>query len=385
VTPESFVSRADGASPQITCPGKKESERSMTDIRWRKGTRQSGWLVALLLAGAASAVATPGTEARAANPLPYTGVSMAGGEFYKPQKGVAPIYGTQFSYPTADEYAYFASRGMNIFRLQFLWETLQPEAKGPFNPTEIARLKDTVKAATDRGLTVILDPHNYARYYGDIVGGPAVGDDAFADFWQRLATEFKNDPHVWFGLVNEPHDMPTEQWVGAANAAIAAIRGTGAHNRITVPGNSWTGAFSWESTWYGTPNGTAMLNIVDPDNNYLIEVHQYLDSDNSGTKPVVMSPTIGSERLRGFTAWCRKNHKKAFLGEFAAPDSPLGKQAIEDMLTYMETNRDVWVGFTWWAAGSRWGEYMFTLEPKGGRDRPQMAWLLPHLHRARRG
>jgi len=39
----------------------------------------------------------------------------------------------------------------------------------------------------------------------------------------------------------------------------------------------------------------------------------------------------------------------------------------------------VWIGFTWWAAGPWWGEYMFTLEPKQGVDRPQMRLLLPYL------
>ena len=82
-----------------------------------------------------------------------------------------------------------------------------------------------------------------------------------------------------FNLVNEPHTMPTEQWVGAANAAIAAIRVAGASNVIHVPGNAWTGAHGWNSSYYGTPNAKAMLDIVDPIDNLFFEAHQYLDSD----------------------------------------------------------------------------------------------------------
>jgi len=52
------------------------------------------------------------------------------------------------------------------------------------------------------------------------------------------------------------------------------------------------------------------------------------------------------------------------------------------MLTYMEKNRDVWIGYTWWSAGPWWGNYMFTIEPDKGVDRPQMSYLLPHLHGA---
>ena len=84
-----------------------------------------------------------------------------------------------------------------------------------------------------------------------------------------------------------PHDMPTEQWLGAANAAIAAIRKAGAHNLILVPGNSWTGAHSWLDDWYGGPNGVWMLKVRDPQDHYAFEVHQYLDADSSGTKTTV--------------------------------------------------------------------------------------------------
>jgi endoglucanase len=295
-------------------------------------------------------------------PLQYTGVNLAGGDFYDPVKVAEPVFGTNFIYPNKAEFEYFAAKGMNVFRLPFMWETIQPKAKGPFREAEIARLKAVVKTGTDMGLTVLLDPHNYARYYGKVVGGPEVGIDAFADLWGKLAAEFANDEHVWFGLVNEPHDMPTEQWLNAANAAIAAIRSAGAKNLILVPGNAWTGASGWLGDWYGGANGTWMLKIEDPADNYAYEVHQYLDSDGSGSHPEVVSATIGSERLKAFVQWCRDHKKRAFLGEFGTGVGDMQKQAIEDMLSAMERDRDVWLGWTWWAAGAWWGEYMFTLE-----------------------
>ena len=314
-----------------------------------------------------------------AKPLPYTGVNLAGGEFYRPKPGVTPVEGRDYAYPTEAEYDYFASKGMNVVRLQFLWETLQPQPKTELLAGPTMRLKEVVKGATKRKLVVILDPHNSARYYGKVVGGPEVGIDAFADFWGRLAKEFKGERLVWFGLVNEPYGMPTEQWLNAANAAIAAIRKAGARNLILVPGNQYTGAHSWTATWYNGPNSKWMRSVVDPANNYVFEVHQYLDSDSSGTHRDVVSPTVGSERLKAFVAWCRENHKRAFLGEFAVAPGETQRAALEDMLASMERDRDVWLGWTWWAAGPRWGEYMFTLEPKDGVDRPQMAYLAPHL------
>jgi len=61
------------------------------------------------------------------------------------------------------------------------------------------------------------------------------------------------------------------------------------------------------------------------------------------------------------------------------PATPIGQQALSDILESMERDRDVWLGWTWWAAGAWWGNYMFSLEPKDGKDKPQMAWLRAHL------
>ncbi len=83
-----------------------------------------------------------------ADPLPYTGVNLAGGEFYKPKPGVRPVYGKNFTYPTKAEIDDFAGAGMNIFRYPFLWETLQPKAREPLDPAEVERLKTSVRLAT---------------------------------------------------------------------------------------------------------------------------------------------------------------------------------------------------------------------------------------------
>ena len=181
--------------------------------------------------------------------------------------------------------------------------------------------------------------------------------------------------------MNEPHDMATETWRDAAQSAINAIRATGARNLILVPGNGWDGAHSWLQNWYGTPNGTAMLAITDPGDNFAFEVHQYLDSDSSGTSATIVSPTVGAERLAAFTQWCRSNNRRGFLGEFAVANSTIGAgigdEAISNLLASIEQNADVWLGWTWWAAGPWWANYMFTLEPTSNYtvDQPAMAVL----------
>jgi endoglucanase len=183
-----------------------------------------------------------------------------------------------------------------------------------------------------------------------------------------------------FGLVNEPNTMPTEQWVSAANAAIAGIRQTGSTNVVLAPGNAWTGAHSWYDNWYGTPNATAMRSIVDPANKVLFEVHQYLDSDSSGSVGTCVSTTVGSKRLASFVGWLRQYGKKGILAELAGGRNTTCYAAIQDMLTYIAANADVLVGWLWWGGGPWWPtDYAFNLEPTASGDRPQMKVLLPFL------
>ncbi|GAA5159332.1 glycoside hydrolase family 5 protein [Viridibacterium curvum] len=325
-----------------------------------------------------SSSSSSSSQASSANSgLLYRGVSLAGAEF---GEGSLPgTYNTHYVYPNQGEVDYFLGKKMNVARLPFRWERLQPNLNTAFDSTELGRLDTFVVAATAKGMNVVLDPHNYARWYGNLVGSSGLPNSAFADFWSRLAARYKSNPRVIFALMNEPHDMSTETWLSAANAAIAAIRAAGASNLILVPGNAWTGAHSWSQNWYGTANASVMLGVVDSGNNYAYEVHQYLDGDSSGTSASCNSTTIGSERLANFTSWLKTNNRKGFLGEFAGGNNATCQAAIGNMLSHLESNKDVWIGWTWWAAGPWWGSYMFTLEPSGSTDAPQMSWLAPYL------
>jgi endoglucanase len=314
----------------------------------------------------------------------YTGTNLAGADF---GDGNLPgIYNTHYTYPTPQEVDYYVEKGMNTFRIPFRWERLQQSQNATLNTIELGRLESIVNYATNQGAHVVLDPHNYARYFVSVVGSGSLPYASFNDFWARLANEFKDNDKVIFGLMNEPNTMPTEQWGAAAQGAINAIRATGADNLILVPGNGWTGAHSWMQNWYGTSNATVMGGITDPANNFAFDVHQYLDSDSSGTSSNIVSATIGQERLVAVTNWLRDNNRKAFLGEFAVANSTIGAgigdEAIANMLNYMDNNDDVWLGWTWWAGGPWWGNYRFTIEPTNlglpnEADRPVLGAIQP--------
>jgi len=306
----------------------------------------------------------------------YVGTNLACGEFGGDLPGT---YNRTYTYPTHSQVDYYTGKGMNVFRVPFKWERLQFNAFDDLNWEDVYRLEDFIDYAASKGAYTILDPHNYARYYGEIIGSDDLSVDTFKDFWARLADYFKDNPYVIFGLMNEPHGMETELWLSDANAAIDAIRETGASNLILVPGNAYTGAHSWNSNWYGTPNAEVMLGIVDPLDNYAFEVHQYMDNNSSGTSESCVSTSVGSERLQNFTKWAREHNLRGFLGEFGSSDNETCLQALDDMLQYIDDNDDVWLGWTYWAGGPWWGDYMFSIEPKNGQDKPQMAILEKHI------
>lgn len=327
----------------------------------------------------APATATAPASPSATSPgLSWRGVSLAGAEFGESK--LPGTYGVDYIYPSHASVGYFKGKGMNLIRLPFRWERLQPQLNQILDPVELNRLKSLVDAATTDGVNVLLDPHNYARWHDEIVGSAAVPHTSFADFWQRLALEFKDNPRVLFGLMNEPNTMPTETWVAAANAGIAAIRAAGATNVITVPGNGWTGAHGWSQSYYGTPNAQAMLAVTDSGDNLVFEVHQYLDADSSGVSANCVSETIGVERLRDFTDWLKTHGKRGMLGEFAGGDNETCRIAVSAMLQYMRDNANQWAGWVWWAGGPWWNDYIYSIEPQGSTDRAQMKWLAPYLN-----
>ena len=122
----------------------------------------------------------------------------------------------------------------------------------------------------------------------------------------------------------------------------------------------------------------------------VIEMHQYLDSDGSGTSPVCVSPTIGAERLQAATAWLEANNLKGFLGEIGAGSNPDCIAAVKGALCTLQSSR-VWLGALWWAAGPWWGnvgstfllslsrfltditlQYFQSIEPPNGAAIPSM-------------
>ena len=313
----------------------------------------------------------------AASQLCYRGVNLSGAE-YGERDGEVNV---NYTYPSEETVSYFAGKGMNVVRLPFRWERLQPVLGQPLNGAELQRLKDAVDLIQKHGMAVVLDPHNYA-YYDKIQLKQAPATDlAFGDFWARLAVEFANRKGVSFGLMNEPHDIKAPDWLELANIAIRSIRTVGARNLILVPGTNWTGAHSWSAdSLGGGANATVMLGVKDPLDFYAFEFHQYLDTDSSGTHPVCDGTDSAKKGLTDVTDWLRKNGKHGFLGEFGVAANDGCLEGLKQVLDVMNTNSDVWLGWAYWAAGDWWpADEPMNIQPHNGRDKPQMKVLADGL------
>lgn len=339
--------------------------------------------LAALLGSAALALLPPAQTAdlrAGAHTTPqFYGVNLPSATFGKKHR--PGEYGRDYIYPTKAIAEPFVDMGMNTVRLGFLWERIQHEPLGPLDADELRRL-DRAVADLSGFQTVILDVHNYGRYSGTKLNDPQTGA-MLADLWTKLAAHYRGNPHVAFGIMNEPHGIDAGVWRKISDQAVAAIRATGARNLVLVPGTNWTGGHSWTGGGDGS-NAAAMSGFHDPARNFVFEIHQYLDSDSSGTKSDCVDPTVGRRRLSKVTKWLRAQHAKAVLAEFGAPPTPVCLQALDDVLNFLDENADVWAGWTYWAGGARWKNYPFDIQPDGGPPKPQADVLARHIASYRR-
>jgi endoglucanase len=316
-------------------------------------------------------------------PTTFRGTNIAGMEMFYADfaQTTGPIAGTNYPVHDTRLLDYFASKRMTAVRFLFSWEAMQSTLFGPIPAATSGNYKiyfDHYKRMVDyatnvKNMRVIVEPWDAnssggaggARYRGNVVGSAAVPNAAFADFWAKMAGVFANNPRVSFGLINEPNDMSTMAWWSAAQAAVTAIRGTGATQRIFVPGNGYTAASTWTNNFYDTAavkrsNAYGWLNangvgipLSDPLANTVVEVHTYLDADEGGGTTQISSVTAARDHLAVVVNEARAHGYRVYLGELGLyANEPTAAAAWSDFIAYVNGNTDALVGFTWWAGGA---------------------------------
>jgi endoglucanase len=203
----------------------------------------------------------------------------------------------------------------NIFRLPVGWQYLvSNNLGGTLSSANFAKYDALVQGCLNLGAYCIVDIHNYARWNGAVIGQGGPTDDQFVSLWTQLATHYKSQSKVIFGVMNEPHDLTISTWAATVQKVVTAIRNTGATSQmILLPGTDYTSAGNFISNG----SGAALIAIKNPDGtttNLIFDVHKYLDSDNSGTHAECVTNNIDSA-FSPLATWLRSNGRQALLSE----------------------------------------------------------------------
>ncbi|KAH7128712.1 glycoside hydrolase superfamily, partial [Dendryphion nanum] len=326
--------------------------------------------------------------------IAYAGVNSAGGEFG--QTILPGAFGVDYQFINETSIDFFLDAGVNTIRIPFLLERMCPIVTGlgnSFNETYFEEFQAAINYITMRGAYAVLDVHNYGRYndpssqpqsgsvIGDHTDPTAATTEQFAAFWAELATRFISNPNVIFGIMNEPHSMPTTLVLTNDQAAINAIRSAGATQLILVPGNGFAGAQRWVNETCDDdclPNSEIFTAIRDPGNNFAFDMHLYFDNDTSGTHDECTADA--PQNIVPVTDWLKENNFTAFLSEFGAGSTPTCFETLNNTLNWLE-DHDQFIGWTYWSAGPLWGDYFFSIEPGTG-PQAESTWpevLEPHV------
>lgn len=175
--------------------------------------------------------------------------------------------------------------------------------------------------------------------------------------------------------MNEPHDLADlSAWVVTVQAAVDAIRAAGATSQtILLPGNDWTHAASMVST-----SGPALLAVTDSAGagKLVFDVHQYLDSDGSGTQSTcttdnvdlvrraISSDIVGrswradalacslSSQMTSLNSWLASVDRQALVTETGVPNNADCITKLNAQLSFVKSSSNI-AGFTAWSVRGR--------------------------------
>ncbi|WP_347252326.1 cellulase family glycosylhydrolase [Legionella sp.] len=351
-------------------------------------------------------------QAKAGKNWPFVGINLAGMEFGKvidptviPNLSLADANSTSSDLKDTEA---FIKAGINTVRVPISWGFLQLDGPGTgqlheaYYDNYIAPL---LRSLTQAKVHTIVDLHAYMRYskFGEQISGcnPAVtancpdgtlitDETAYQSIWGQLAQRMQKDNkidknYLMIDLMNEPVNVPDDKVFTIQAALIKMLQEQHFSGYILVEGNSWTGLHSWTTHQWTGSDGTAYTNAIlfTRDNfahagvtdlsKVLINVHQYLDADYSGTHDTCLQDlsTTGPNgfNLNAFVDYLNTNQLQAIVTEFGTGRSAEScRTPLTQFMQYMQDNaaKDKgygFVGWTIWSTGHGWGNYNLRVLP----------------------
>ncbi|KKA31089.1 hypothetical protein TD95_001784 [Thielaviopsis punctulata] len=267
----------------------------------------------------------------------------------------------------AAQMKHFASEGANTFRIPVSWQFLTNNKGGTdLDSTKFGEFQAVMKACLDTGAYCQIDLHNFARYDSGIIGQGGPSNDEFTTLWKNIAEPYKGNDKVIFGLMNEPHDLNINLWAETCQAVVNGLRNSGATSQIILlPGNNFTSV----ATMIDNGSAAALLNVTNPDgstDNLLLDIHKYLDINNSGTHAACVMNNV--QAFDDLATYLRKAGRKGFISETGASGDSSCLTMFCQQNEAIAKNADVYQGLTGWGAGSFKQDYILTLTPIVGSN-----------------
>lgn len=294
----------------------------------------------------------------------FLGVAIAGGEFGCQIDGTCPPNSAQL--PLSDGPAqinhFVKDDGVNVLRIPTTWQFLvNSQLDGDLDVSNVSKYDQLVQSCLNTGAYCIIDIHNFARWDGRIIGQGGPTGEQFARFWGQLAGKYAANDRIIFELMNEPHDLDVGIWAQTCQKAVTAVREAGATSQmILLPGTNFDSA----ATLVSSGSADALLAIRNPDgstDNLLLDIHKYLDEDNSGTHAACT--TDNTDAFTTVAQYLRSKGRKGFVSETGASNDASCMAAFCAQNTLINANSDVFAGLVAWGAGSFSASYLLSLTP----------------------
>ena len=239
-------------------------------------------------------------------------------------------------------------------RLPISEETLQPDpvkaAAGVLDETYLAVVLQAASRAQKVGLSVIVDMHNFGRYWGNPINvsgsTPATNiRPMYVNVVGALAKRLQA-AGVWgFDVANEPHDIADADVQSVEQGAVNAARAAGFKGHLIVENSGWANA-----------SGGLKINVHDPmvGGVTCTDVHAYGDDNNSGTYKQTMSQdgtkadTIVG-RLKPSVDQAKRENRCLFVGELGGPVADPGRR--DQVIVAAKYLAAAGVDWAYWTAG----------------------------------
>lgn len=195
---------------------------------------------------------------------------------------------------------------------------------------------DTIIAQyTNQKIVTMINFHHFSA--GSIPSSTQLAQAS--TWWKDTATRYKDNPYVWFNLINEPGslDSTLDQWNNVTDTLATAVRSTGAQNIIVADGayfgqdsRDWSCSATFPYTNSGIINRGPTLQAKH--GNMLFSLHEYTWWGAEGNS--CPDATLDA-RLVNYVNAVRAKNIALVVGEFSLPPDNLLN--YQDMRGYAQS------------------------------------------------